>query len=59
MINNRVNKKDERRGTNMKNVEAESLGTVHTHTHTHTQYTQKIKKQVAKKLIKVKLIKPQ
>ena len=39
MINNRVNKKDERRGTNMKNVEAESLGTVHTHTHTHTHST--------------------
>ena len=36
MINTRTNKKDERRGINMKKVEAESLGTVHTHTHTHS-----------------------
>ena len=43
IINNRVYKKDERRGNNMKKVEAESLGAVHTHTHTHTQYFQRIK----------------
>ena len=39
IINNRVYKKDERRGNNMKKVEAESLGAVHTHTHTHTHNT--------------------
>ena len=38
IINNRVYKKDERRGKNMKEVEAESLGAVHTHTHTHTTF---------------------
>ena len=43
IINNRVYKKDERRGNNMKKVEAESLGAVHTHTHTH--YIQKTEKQ--------------
>ena len=43
IINNRVYKKDERRGKNMKKVEAESLGAVHTHTHTH--YIQKTEKQ--------------
>ena len=30
--------KDERRGKNMKKVEAESLGAVHTHTHTHNTF---------------------
>ena len=34
-----IRKIKNKRGDNMKEVEAVSLGAVHTHTHTHTQVT--------------------